>query len=124
MSRDEMRAGDSERQEVADRLKAALDEGRLDLHEYDERLGQTYAAKTYGDLDRLVTDLPGPIPAQQSRVERYQQPAAPAPVAGVGARVPGRSWPRTAVWWRSASSSGRSPASPPVTSSTRGRCGC
>ncbi|MFI7540210.1 DUF1707 domain-containing protein [Actinoplanes sp. NPDC049599] len=84
MSRDEMRAGDSERQQVADRLKAALDEGRLDLHEYDERLGQTYAAKTYGELDRLLTDLPGPIPAQQSRVEPYQPPAAPAPAAEVG----------------------------------------
>jgi len=90
MSRDEMRAGDNERQAVADRLKSALDEGRLDLHEYDERLQQTYAAKTYGDLDRLVTDLPGTIPAQQSRVEPYQPPAAPSPAAGVGEiRKPG-----------------------------------
>jgi len=58
MGRDEMRAADADRQAVADRLKAALDEGRLDLGEYDERLQQAYAAKTYGDLEGLLTDLP------------------------------------------------------------------
>src|SRR3954471_7032337 len=77
MGREEMRAGDSDRQAVADKLKAALDEGRLDLHEYDERLQQTYAAKTFGALDPLVTDLPGPIPVQQSQVQPYQAAAAP-----------------------------------------------
>jgi hypothetical protein len=67
MGRDEMRAADADRQAVADALKAALDEGRLDLHEYDERLQQAYAAKTYGDLDGLLTDLPAavPVPAQR-----------------------------------------------------------
>jgi hypothetical protein len=58
MGRDEMRAADADRQAVADKLKVALDEGRLDLHEYDERLQRAYAAKTYGDLDGLLTDLP------------------------------------------------------------------
>jgi hypothetical protein len=76
MDRDGMRAGDGDRQVVADQLRTALDEGRLDLHEYDERLQQTYAAKTYGDLQGLVTDLPGTIPAQRSRL---QPAAAPQP---------------------------------------------
>jgi hypothetical protein len=84
MGREQMRAGDSDRQVVADKLKAALDEGRLDLHEYDERLQQTYAAKTFGDLDPLLSDLPGTIPAQQSRVQPYQPPAAPRQAAEVG----------------------------------------
>jgi hypothetical protein len=92
MSRDEMRAGDSDRQAIADRLKTALDEGRLDLHEYDERLQRTYAAKTFGDLDSLVTDLPGTVPAQQSRVRPYQPPAAPLAAPGAGNGAPaGRS---------------------------------
>jgi hypothetical protein len=68
MGRDEMRAADADRQAVADQLKAALDEGRLDLHEYDERLQQAYAAKTYGDLHPLLSDLPAaalPVPAQR-----------------------------------------------------------
>src|SRR5262245_32453118 len=59
MGPDEMRAGDSDRQAVAEKLKQALDEGRLDLGEYDERLQQAYAAKTYGDLKGLLDDLPG-----------------------------------------------------------------
>jgi hypothetical protein len=78
MGREGMRAGDADRQAVAERLKAALDEGRLDLNEYDERLQKTYAAKTYADLDGLLDDLPGVAPPQRSQVATYQapQPAA------------------------------------------------
>ena len=68
MGRDEMRAADADRQAVADQLKTALGEGRLDLHEYDERLQQAYAAKTYGELHPLLSDLPSaavPVPAQR-----------------------------------------------------------
>jgi hypothetical protein len=55
-----MRAADADRQKIADQLKAALDEGRLSLHEYDERVAQAYGARTYADLLGLVTDLPAP----------------------------------------------------------------
>jgi hypothetical protein len=55
-----LRAADSDRQKIADQLKAALDEGRLSLHEYDDRVGQAYAARTYQDLLLLVEDLPRP----------------------------------------------------------------
>ena len=72
MGRDEMRAADADRQAVADQLKAALDEGRLDLHEYDERLQQAYAAKTYGDLQPLLSDLPS---AALSIPEQRRPPA-------------------------------------------------
>ena len=73
-----MRAGDGDRKQVADQLKTALDEGRLDPSEYDERIQRTYAAKTYADLDGLLDDLPGTVPVQHSQV----QPAAPAPAMG------------------------------------------
>ena len=79
MGRDEMRAADSDRQDVADKLKQALDEGRLDLAEYDERLQRTYAAKTYGDLDGLLTDLPAV--AIEPRRGTTPTPAAAAPPA-------------------------------------------
>src|SRR3954454_17154556 len=69
-----MRAGGGDRKQAADQLKTALDEGRLDLHEYDERLQRAYAAKTYADLDGLLDDLPGTVPVQHSQI----QPAAPA----------------------------------------------
>jgi CheY-like chemotaxis protein len=55
-----MRAADADRQVVAERLKAALDEGRLSLHEYDDRVKLAYAAATYADLQPLVVDLPMP----------------------------------------------------------------
>src|SRR6266545_4498767 len=66
--REELRAADVDREFVAARLKNALDEGRLSLSEYDERLQETYAAKTYGDLDRVMADLPRPAPPHGSQV--------------------------------------------------------
>jgi hypothetical protein len=64
ISRDQLRAGDADRKKVADRLKVAVDEGRLDLDEYDERLTAAYAAKTYGELALLTADLPPPKSAE------------------------------------------------------------
>jgi hypothetical protein len=81
MGRDEMRAGDADRQAVADRLTAALDEGRLDINEYDERLQKTYAAKTYGDLAGLLDDLPGTAPPQRSQMAAYHPPQPATPPA-------------------------------------------
>lgn len=78
MGREEMRAGDSDRQAVADKLKQALDEGRLDLAEYDERLQQAYAAKTYGDLKGLLDDLPAAnLPVQAKGTEPVRQAQLP-----------------------------------------------
>jgi hypothetical protein len=54
-----MRAGDGDREVVAEILRTALGEGRLDLHEVDERLARTYAARTYAELEPIVADLPG-----------------------------------------------------------------
>jgi hypothetical protein len=86
MGREGMRAGDGDRKAVADQLKTALDEGRLDLSEYDERLQKTYAAKTFADLDGLLDDLPGTVPPQHSQVQPAAEPAPPAnPPAAQGA---------------------------------------
>lgn len=62
MGREQMRAADEDRHKVAEQLRLALEEGRLDLTEYDERVQGAYAAKTYADLDRLLTDLPNAAP--------------------------------------------------------------
>jgi hypothetical protein len=71
------RAGDADRERVAERLRVALEEGRLNLHEYDDRLRQAYAARTYAELDALIADIPGATPASQSQIV---SPSA-APVA-------------------------------------------
>jgi len=55
-----LRAADADRQQIADQLKSALDEGRLSLHEYDDRVAGAYAARTYAELLVLVEDLPLP----------------------------------------------------------------
>lgn len=95
MGREEMRAGDKDRQAVADKLKHALDEGRLDLAEYDERLQKTYAAKTYGELDGLLADVPGAGLTLQPPVSSEPVPRAAAPVPQRPSSRPGqlvRAW--------------------------------
>jgi hypothetical protein len=56
--RPDMRASDADRQEVVERLRGALDEGRLKMDEYLERMERAYEAVTYGDLVPLCRDLP------------------------------------------------------------------
>jgi hypothetical protein len=75
-ARDQMRAADVDRERIAARLRDALGEGRLTLDELDDRLRDVYAAKTFGDLDRIVADLPGTVPTQRSQVV----PASPSRV--------------------------------------------
>jgi hypothetical protein len=60
--RERLRVSDAERQAAAYSLGTAFQDGRLDLSEYDTRTARAYGAVTYGDLDQLFTDLPGPRP--------------------------------------------------------------
>ena len=77
-SRDQLRAADADRERAATRLHRALEEGRLTLGELDERLKQVYAAKTFGDLDRILADLPDTVPAEHSEVAVSKgRPAVP-----------------------------------------------
>ncbi|MFJ9029291.1 DUF1707 domain-containing protein [Streptomyces sp. NPDC102274] len=54
------RASDAERERVAERLREAMTEGRLDMEEFDERLEAAFKARTHGELAPLVRDLPAP----------------------------------------------------------------
>jgi hypothetical protein len=49
---------DAERQAVVRRLERAMRDGRLTVHEFDERTTAAYAARTRGELDDLTEDLP------------------------------------------------------------------
>jgi len=53
-----LRASDADRDAVAERLRGAAVEGRLESDELEERLHAALRARTYGDLHRLLTDLP------------------------------------------------------------------
>src|ERR1700732_4284006 len=54
------RASDAEREQIAERLREAVAEGRLDMEEFEERLDTAYKARTHGELVPLVRDLPAP----------------------------------------------------------------
>ena len=64
-----LRASDADREQVAERLRQATAEGRLVAEELEERLEAVFAARTYGELDAVVADLPG---APARRRERPQ----------------------------------------------------
>jgi hypothetical protein len=56
--RSRLRISDDDRHRVAELLREAAGEGRLDIEELEQRLESAYAAKTYGDLVPLTSDLP------------------------------------------------------------------
>jgi len=54
-----IRASDADRDRVAADLREHFAAGRLTTEEFTDRLGRAFAAKTLGDLDNLLADLPG-----------------------------------------------------------------
>lgn len=66
-----MRASDADRDRVADALREAYAEGRLDVEEHNERIDVAYQAKTLGELSPLLSDLP----------QRHTHTATPVPGA-------------------------------------------
>jgi uncharacterized protein DUF1707 len=75
-----LRISDDDRHAVAEVLRHAAGEGRIDLEELDERLEATYAAKTYGDLVPITADLPAAAATPRPVVP----PTAPRPPAATG----------------------------------------
>lgn len=66
--RHSLRASDSDREDVAEQLRAATAEGRLHVPELEQRLEVAFGARTYGELDALVADLPAtlaPLPTRR-----------------------------------------------------------
>jgi hypothetical protein len=56
-----IRAADADRDRVAGILSTAYIEGRLSKDEYDARLHIALSARTYGELDQVVHDLPAAL---------------------------------------------------------------
>jgi hypothetical protein len=54
-----IRASDEDRDRTASLLREHHAQGRLTAEEFNDRLDKAFAAKTVGDLDRLLADLPG-----------------------------------------------------------------
>jgi Domain of unknown function (DUF1707) len=60
---DSIRVSDADRDHVNDQLRDHFAAGRITSVELDERLSAALNAKTFGDLRRIMADLPGPVPA-------------------------------------------------------------
>jgi hypothetical protein len=76
-----VRASDADRERTASLLREHHAVGRLTAEEFNERVEKAFAAKTIGDLDGLLADLPA--------IDLYQLPAAgirPTPPGGLRRR--------------------------------------
>ncbi|MGW5519774.1 DUF1707 domain-containing protein [Nocardia africana] len=58
MGNEHVRASDADREKIVERLRTAMNEGRLNLAEFDDRVQQVYTARTYGELSPILSDLP------------------------------------------------------------------
>jgi hypothetical protein len=72
-SGNEMRVGDAEREATAAELREHYASGRLTLEELNERLDKAFAAKTRGDLNALLVDLPSARPGTAGSTGRDSQ---------------------------------------------------
>jgi hypothetical protein len=81
MPGEQMRASDADRERTAELLREHHALGRLTAEEFGERLDLVFAARTVGDLDALLADLPA--------IDLYQLPAA-----GIRPTSPGAIRPR------------------------------
>jgi Flp pilus assembly protein TadB len=64
-----LRASDADREQIAEQLRRASTEGRIAADELEQRLEVALSARTYGQLDTLVADLPRSRPGRQSSLE-------------------------------------------------------
>jgi len=55
------RASRADREQVIDLLKAAFVQGRLDRDEFDARIAQALASRTYGELAAVTSDIPAEL---------------------------------------------------------------
>jgi hypothetical protein len=53
-----LRASHADREQVVDTLKAAFVQGRLTKDEFDARIAQTLASRTYAELATVITGIP------------------------------------------------------------------
>jgi hypothetical protein len=81
MAPPELLASDAERADTVEQLSLHCSRGRLTVEEFESRVAEAYAARTVGQLDALLSDLPA---------ERDRDPSgAPAKAESVGVGLPG-----------------------------------
>lgn len=73
--RGHLRASHADREQIIGTLKAAFVQGRLTKDEFDARVGQTLASRTYAELATVTVGLPAePASAQPPRKQPRRRP--------------------------------------------------
>ena len=77
-----LRASHADREQVIEVLKAAFVQGRLAKDEFDTRVAQVFATRTYAELAAVTTDIPVELCKAQSRkpAQARRQPPANADI--------------------------------------------
>jgi Domain of unknown function (DUF1707) len=68
-----LRVGDTEREAVGEELRRRHLEGRLETDELQARLERSIVAKTYAELDELITDFPPDTAERDRAAERTRR---------------------------------------------------
>jgi hypothetical protein len=69
-----LRTSRADREQAIDVLKAAFVQGRLTKHEFDVRVGQVLASRTYADLDALTADIPAGVTSAHPPAGHAREP--------------------------------------------------
>ncbi len=85
--RGELRASHADREQVIGTLKAAFVQGMLAKDEFDQRVGQAFASRTYAELAALTADIPAD--AADTSPATAGSPSTPARTMAKAARRSG-----------------------------------
>jgi hypothetical protein len=69
-----LRTSRADREQVIGPLKAAFVQGRLTKDEFDLRVGQVFASRTYADLDALTADIPDEVTSARPSTGHAREP--------------------------------------------------
>jgi hypothetical protein len=70
----QLRTSRADREQAIVVLKSAFVQGRLTKDEFDLRVGQVFASRTYSDLDALTADIPDAVTSAQASAEHPPEP--------------------------------------------------
>jgi hypothetical protein len=97
--RDRLRAGHADREQVIDTLKAAFVRGRLAKDDFDLRVGQAFASRTYAELAAVTAGIPAEAttaqPPRSARAQGQQPVLRPGRVIMVATALYAGIWPFT-----------------------------
>ena len=94
--RGHLRASHGDREQVIGNLKVAFVQGRLTKDEFDLRVGQALASRTYAELAAVTADIPAGLttakPPTPARAQGGQPVLRPGPVITVTTMLYAGAW--------------------------------